>query len=213
MIPRCCTLLRLSIGRCDQQEPYQPASSDMGGGLSKQQVVHTGLGASELIAPKSVIFFSQEEEPLGNKKTLRLEIHVRARTAIKCEEAKRLLRRIDWHLMSLVSIMFLLENIDYANASNARIVNGGTPQNILKQLQMSSDDFNWASTIYNLPYIIAEAPSDLFIRPFPSRWESRIVVSWGLVLACHAAVSNKSGLYAARFFLGMLWRPPLLHTA
>lgn len=26
--------------------------------------------------------------------------------------------------------------------------------------------------------------------------------SWGIVLACHAAVKNKEGLYAARFFLG-----------
>jgi hypothetical protein len=129
---------------------------------------------------------------------------MRARTALTFEEEKKLLRRIDWHIMPLVSIMFLLKNIDYANASNARIMNGGTPQNILKQLHISSDDFNWVSTIYYLPYIIAEAPSNLFIkRLLPSKWQSRIVVSWGLVLACHAAVTNKSGLYAARFFLGL----------
>ena len=27
---------------------------------------------------------------------------------------------------------------------------------------------------------------------------------WGLVLACHAAVTNKHGIYAARFFLGLM---------
>ena len=129
---------------------------------------------------------------------------MRARAALTFQEEKKLLRRIDWHIMPLVSLMFLLKNIDYANASNARIMNGGTPQNILKQLHMSSDDFNWVSTIYYLPYIIAEAPSNLFIkRLLPSKWQSRIVISWGIVLACHAAVTNKSGLYAARFFLGL----------
>jgi len=30
------------------------------------------------------------------------------------------------------------------------------------------------------------------------------MLSWGIVLACHAAVKNKEGLYAARFFLGMM---------
>lgn len=38
----------------------------------------------------------------------------------------------------------------------------------------------------------------------PRHWQSRIVLSWGAVLACHAAVHNKEGLYAARFFLGMM---------
>ena len=29
------------------------------------------------------------------------------------------------------------------------------------------------------------------------------MVTWGLCLACHAAVKSKEGLYAARFFLGL----------
>jgi hypothetical protein len=124
---------------------------------------------------------------------------MKARTALTFGQEKKLLRRIDWHIMPIVSIMFLLKNIDYSNASNARIMNGGTSQNILEQLHMSSNDFNWVSTIYFLPYIIAEAPSNLVIkRLLPSKWQSRIVVSWGIVLACHAAVSNKSGLHQWR---------------
>jgi hypothetical protein len=37
----------------------------------------------------------------------------------------------------------------------------------------------------------------------PRLWQSRIFFSWGAILACHGAVKNKEGLYAARFFLGM----------
>lgn len=37
----------------------------------------------------------------------------------------------------------------------------------------------------------------------PRVFQTRIVFTWGLVLACHAAVKNKEGLYAARFFLGV----------
>jgi hypothetical protein len=37
----------------------------------------------------------------------------------------------------------------------------------------------------------------------PRNWQSRIVFTWGAVLACHAAVKSRQGLYTARFFLGM----------
>lgn len=37
----------------------------------------------------------------------------------------------------------------------------------------------------------------------PRVFQTRICVLWGIVLACHAAVTNKEGLYAARFFLGL----------
>ncbi|KAJ4376112.1 hypothetical protein N0V83_001393 [Neocucurbitaria cava] len=129
---------------------------------------------------------------------------MRARTLLTAEEEKKLLRKVDWHLMTLCSIMFLLKNIDADNVSNARIMNTGTPRNIMTQLAMSSDQYNLVTTMYYVPYIIAEAPSNLLLkRLLPSRWQSRITVTWGIALACHAAVKNKEGLYAVRFLLGL----------
>ncbi|KAG4430559.1 hypothetical protein IFR05_013961 [Cadophora sp. M221] len=129
---------------------------------------------------------------------------MRARALLTSEEEKKLLRRIDWHIMPLCAIAFLLKNIDANNVSNARIMNRGSDQNILKQLGMTENEFNFVITIYYIPYIIAEAPSNLFIkRMSPSTWQSRIMIAWGIVLCYHAAVKNKEGLYAARFFLGL----------
>lgn len=60
-------------------------------------------------------------------------------------------------------------------------------------------------TPVQISYIIFEVPSNLLLKRLtPRHWQSRIVLSWGAVLACHAAVSNRQGLYAARFFLGMM---------
>ncbi|KAL3427555.1 pantothenate transporter [Phlyctema vagabunda] len=130
---------------------------------------------------------------------------MRARALLTTEQEKKLLRRIDWHIMPLCALMFLMKNLDANNVSNIRIMNRGTDRNILTQLAMSADDYNLVNTIYYIPYIIAEAPSNLFLkRLLPSRWLSRIMVSWGLVTCCHAAVSNSQGLYAARFFLGLM---------
>ncbi|KAE8422317.1 major facilitator superfamily domain-containing protein [Aspergillus pseudocaelatus] len=40
-------------------------------------------------------------------------------------------------------------------------------------------------------------------RLTPRLWQSRIMLTWGIVLACHAAARNKETLWALRFLLGM----------
>ncbi|KUJ09089.1 pantothenate transporter [Mollisia scopiformis] len=140
---------------------------------------------------------------------------MRARALLSIGQEKKLFRKIDWHLMPLMSLIYLLKNLDAANAANARIMDKGTDRNILTQLGMTSNDFNFVTTLYYIPYIIAEAPSNLLVKKvLPSRWQSRIMVTWGIALCCHAAVKNKEGLYTARFFLGLfeagLWPGMLL---
>ena len=66
---------------------------------------------------------------------------MRARTLLTAEEEKKLLRRIDWHIMPLCSFMFLLKNMDAQNISNARIMNLDTPRNIMTQLGLSSNEY------------------------------------------------------------------------
>jgi hypothetical protein len=91
---------------------------------------------------------------------------MRARTSLTTEEERKLLRRIDWHLMPLCSFMFLFKNLDVDNVStsqsamqcslanpcgkvsNARIMNRGTPQNILTQLNLTSDQFALVTVLY-----------------------------------------------------------------
>ncbi len=73
---------------------------------------------------------------------------MRARALLTSEEEKKLLRRIDWHIMPLCAIAFLLKNIDANNVSNARIMNRGSHQNLLTQLGMTANEFNFVSTIY-----------------------------------------------------------------
>ena len=41
-------------------------------------------------------------------------------------------------------------------------------------------------------------------KMLPHNYCARILITWGAVLACHAALQNRQGFYAARFFLGML---------
>ncbi|KAL4790064.1 major facilitator superfamily domain-containing protein [Aspergillus venezuelensis] len=110
------------------------------------------------------------------------------RTLLTAEEEKKLLRRIDWRLMSLCSLIFMFKNLDSNNSSNARIMNQDTDQNIMTQLGITSDEYNLVTVLYYVRYIVLEAPSNLLLKRFsPSRWQSRIMVSWGIFLMCNAA--------------------------
>ncbi|KAI0436325.1 major facilitator superfamily domain-containing protein [Xylaria telfairii] len=120
------------------------------------------------------------------------------------EQEAKLMRRIDWHLLPLLSIMYMIKILDYINVSNARIMDQGTNRNILAELNITPDQYNFLSLAYCLPYIIAEVPCNLVFKYFkPSVSQSRILISWGVVLCLHATVRNAAGLYTVRAFLGL----------
>ncbi|KPM41481.1 hypothetical protein AK830_g5064 [Neonectria ditissima] len=127
-----------------------------------------------------------------------------ALTALTADEERKLIRRVDWRLIPLLSMLYLMKKIDENNASNARIMNKGTDRNILTQLGITSDQYGMIAVLYTVPYILAEVPSNLVLKRIrPSRWQSRVMISWGIVTACTAAVQNLGGLYTVRFLLGL----------
>ncbi|KAM3487820.1 hypothetical protein MY3957_008890 [Beauveria namnaoensis] len=111
------------------------------------------------------------------------------RTLLSAEEEKNLLRKIDWRLMTLCSLIFMFKQLDSQNISNARIMNRGTSHNIMTQLGMTADEYNLVTVAYYIPYIVGEAPSNLLLKYFsPSKWQSRIMIGWGIFLMCHTYV-------------------------
>lgn len=64
-----------------------------------------------------------EEEPIpGYDATL-----MRARATLSSAEEKKLLRRIDWHLIPLLAVMYMLKSVDFTNVqSNLMEYSAGT---------------------------------------------------------------------------------------
>ncbi|KAH0837007.1 putative pantothenate transporter [Fonsecaea pedrosoi] len=143
------------------------------------------------------------------------------------EEDRKVMRKVDKRFLLLIGLMYMLKNVDYTNAATVKVLQVGEDRNILKELNMTADEYNWVQSIYfvslgplrilysiargianryrQISYIVFEVPSNLLLKKMtPRKWQSRIIATWGLVLACHAAVQNKQGIYAARFFLGMM---------
>lgn len=95
--------------------------------------------------------------------------------------------------------------LDRVNLGNARTLNNDSPEhNIVEQLNLTGQKYNIAVALFFVPYVLMEFPSNILLKYFsPSKWISRIMVSWGIVTICTAAVSTYGGLLAVRIMLGL----------
>ncbi|TKA69932.1 hypothetical protein B0A49_07127 [Cryomyces minteri] len=111
---------------------------------------------------------------------------------------KRLVRKIDWVLLPLLSLLYLLSFLDRTNIGNARLAG------LEKDLNMKGLAYNAALAIFFPFYVAAEIPSNLMMKRFrPSIWIPSIMVAWGVTCTLMGLVHNFGGLLGARAALGI----------
>lgn len=111
----------------------------------------------------------------------------------------QLLRKIDLHLLPFLIVMYMLNFLDRSNLAQAR---QGTLE---KDLGMRGTDFNLATSIFFVGYLLMQLPSNMLItRVRPSLYLSGAMTLWGVVSTCNAATHSFGALIAVRFFLGFV---------
>ncbi|KAL4937289.1 hypothetical protein BDV06DRAFT_203237 [Aspergillus oleicola] len=114
----------------------------------------------------------------------------------------KLMRKVDLHLLPLLVVMYLLNFLDRNNLSQARL---GTLE---EDLGMKGTDFNLATSILFVGYLLMQLPSNLLLtRVRPSLFLGIAMGIWGVISACQAAAQSFAGLVVARFFLGFVEAP------
>lgn len=115
-------------------------------------------------------------------------------------EEKSVVRKIDRRLLPLLILTYGLQYYDKAMLSQAAIFG------LRKDLQLTVGiRYSFSSAIFYLGFIVGATPAIIMAQRFPiERVAFGIVIVWGACLMCTAAVSNYHGLYAQRFFLGLL---------
>lgn len=115
---------------------------------------------------------------------------------------KKVLRKVDAHLMPTLVVMYLLNFLDRANLAQAR---QGTLE---EDLGMSGTDFNLTTSIFFVGYLLMQLPSNMILtRVRPSLYLSGAVMLWGVVSTCNAATHKFTDLVVTRFFLGIVEAP------
>ncbi|KAM5543419.1 hypothetical protein V8D89_002670 [Ganoderma adspersum] len=113
-------------------------------------------------------------------------------------DPRKVLRKMDLHLVPPVSILYLLSVLDRANIGTSDYVAG-----LASSLHLTGVQFNLCVAIMLIPYSLLQVPSNIALKKVgPSRWLPIIMFVWGSILVSMAFVRNFRGLMTARVFLG-----------
>ncbi|KAF7915734.1 hypothetical protein BELL_0074g00240 [Botrytis elliptica] len=115
------------------------------------------------------------------------------------EEERRLVRRLDWRVCLWACIMFFGLQVDRGNLTQA------VADNLLDDLNLSTNDYNFGNQIFLFSFLLAELPSQLISKKIgPDRWIPMQISLWSVVAMSQCALKGKSGFYATRSMLGLL---------
>jgi hypothetical protein len=85
-------------------------------------------------------------------------------------------RKIDWHLLPPLTLLYILSFIDRSNIGNAKVAG------MNDDLGLTGAQYNMALTVFFFPYAVFEVPSNIVLKLVrPSRWMCLLVISWGTV--------------------------------
>ncbi|EFY87332.1 allantoate permease, putative [Metarhizium acridum CQMa 102] len=112
-------------------------------------------------------------------------------------EAARLIRKIDWHVLPMLFLIYVVAFLDRSNVSNALTMS------MPKELGLTDQQPNISLAVFFVPYIVFEIPSNLLMKKLsPHVWLSLCVLGFGVTELCQGFIQDYSGLLATRFFLG-----------
>ncbi|KAJ6088537.1 hypothetical protein N7486_009798 [Penicillium sp. IBT 16267x] len=110
---------------------------------------------------------------------------------------KKLLRKVDVHVVPALFALFLLAFLDRVNIGNAKIFG------LEEELGMTGSQYSIGLMVFFIPYILLEVPSNIMIRKVaPSTWLCGIMFLWGIATIGMGLIRNFGGLIAMRLLLG-----------
>ncbi|KAI0179351.1 major facilitator superfamily domain-containing protein [Hypoxylon sp. FL1284] len=130
------------------------------------------------------------------------EIIARLTPEQRIELENRLRRKIDFRLLPMLVLMYILNYIDRNNIAAAKLA--GLPEDL--HLDPNASQFQTAVSILFVGYLLMQIPSNLFLNKIgkPAIYLPTCMMLWGVISAATAAVTNFGGLIAVRFFLGFV---------
>ncbi|KAH8700251.1 pantothenate transporter liz1 [Talaromyces proteolyticus] len=116
---------------------------------------------------------------------------------LKSPEERKLVRKLDFALLTIGCLGFFLKYLDQNNITNAYV------SGMQEDLKMFGNQYTYATTAYTVAYAVMQVPSTLIIQKIrPRYWLTAMEVGWGTFTLAQAGMTNVSQLYAFRFLIG-----------
>ncbi|ANB13867.1 allantoate permease [Sugiyamaella lignohabitans] len=162
----------------------------------------TAMGPKDLgIVEKNAMVEVAEVKDL-NLKTADLAMEVAFQSyGMEIDEAtnRKILRKIDLYVCSLMCIVYAVQYLDKVTNSFASIMGLRTDLNI------TGSQYSWIGSVFYIAYLVFEFPASYSLQRFPiAKTVGAFVIAWGFVLCMTALPTNYGGFLTTRIFLGML---------
>jgi len=110
---------------------------------------------------------------------------------------QKLIRKIFLHVLWLPFLLGVVSIIDRTNVGYAAL-------RMNAELGFTATMYGLGAGILFLGYFLFEIPSNMLLRKLGSRfWLARIGITWGILAAANALITNEATFYIIRFLLGV----------
>ncbi|KAK3391150.1 major facilitator superfamily domain-containing protein [Podospora didyma] len=115
------------------------------------------------------------------------------------KEEQHIVRKLDVRICSWVCLMFFALQLDRGNIAQA------LTDNLLSDLRLDTNQYNYGQTIFYICFLCAELPSQMISKKLgPDNWIPIQMVSWSIVAICQCRLTGQSSFYATRGLLGLI---------
>ncbi|KAJ6137597.1 Major facilitator superfamily domain general substrate transporter [Penicillium samsonianum] len=111
---------------------------------------------------------------------------------------RRVLWKLDIHILPILALLFLMSFLDRTNVGNAKILG------LEADLSITDHQYDIGLAVFYLTYICSELPSNLVLKKAsPKIWLPFLTAIWGIITMCLGFVQNFAGFVAVRALLGI----------
>lgn len=112
--------------------------------------------------------------------------------------AKRVLRKID---MRILTIMFITYNLNFMDKT---ILSSAAVFGLEDDNHLHGKQYSWVGSVFYFGYLFFEYPATILIQKLPiGKYLAGVCFVWGAIVASTAGCSSFGGLVTVRFMLGV----------
>ncbi|CEL11106.1 hypothetical protein ASPCAL14212 [Aspergillus calidoustus] len=139
--------------------------------------------------------FAEREQSTCEKGALE---ELQSQSPFSADAEKKLIRKVDLMLLPIMLFAYMMAFLD------KQALNYTSLMGLREDLGLVGSQYSWSSSIFYFGYLFFSPIASMLLVKFPlGKYLAMNFIIWSVVLACHAATTNFTGIMITRFFLGV----------